>query len=204
LRATLEVALDRERPADRYRTALVECLEITRQTEGVVESLLSLARLDAGQVAVATTPIDLDQFVRDVLATVHARGDRAPARDHHRPAAITRTLDRDKLRVILANLIDNAVNVHEDRGHIRVELTNDTVRITNTGCTLDPDQLAHVFDRFWRADASRTASGHIGLGLALCKKLAELLPRHAHRRRLRRSLHHDAGAAVMRFFGSHA
>jgi len=175
LRATLEVALDRERPADRYRTALVECLAITRQTEGVVESLLSLARLDAGQVVIAATPIDLDQLVRDVLATVHTRATERHLEITTDLPPITRTLDRDKVRVIITNLVDNAVTYAEEGGHVRVELAGDVVRISNTGCTLDRDQIAHVFERFWRADASRTASGHVGLGLALCKKLADLL-----------------------------
>jgi two-component system sensor histidine kinase QseC len=175
LRAQIEVALDRERPADRYRAALVECLAITRQTEGVVEALLSLARLDSGQATVTAAPVDVDQLVRDVLAAAHARAKERELDIVTELEPITRSTDRDKLRVVIANLVDNAVAYADAGGEIHVALAGNVLRVSNTGCTLTADQVTRVFERFWRADASRTTNGHVGLGLPLCKKLVELL-----------------------------
>ena len=175
LRVILEVVLDRERPAERYRTALVECLTITRETEGVVETLLALARLDANQAAVATLPVDVDQLVRDVLAASHARAQARRLVVITELAAISRDTDRDKLRSVITNLVNNAVSYADDGGEVRVVLTSDRLVVSNTGCTLDPVLLPKVFERFWRADHARSSPGHVGLGLALCKKLMSLL-----------------------------
>jgi signal transduction histidine kinase len=174
LRATLELALDRERPADRYRAALAQSLAITLETERVVEALLSLARLDAGQAVAHAAPIDLDQLVRDVLphTMVRAAQRQIEVVTELEPVAVT--TDRDKLRLVLVNLLDNAVTYADAGGEIRVTLTGRVLRVANTGCTLDDGQAAQVFDRFWRADAAREG-GHVGIGLALCKKLVELL-----------------------------
>jgi two-component system, OmpR family, heavy metal sensor histidine kinase CusS len=174
LRATLELALDRERPADKYRAALVQSLAITLDTERVVEALLSLARLDAGQAVADATPIDLDQLVRDVVPSIATRAAERNIELVTELEPVTLTTDRDKVRLVLANLFDNAVTYADDGGEIRVTLIGTVLRVSNTGCTLGADQVAHVFDRFWRADKARE-TGHVGIGLALCKKLVELL-----------------------------
>lgn len=174
LRATLELALDRERPADRYRAALVQSLAITLETERVVEALLSLARLDAGQAVAHATPVDLDQLVRDVLPTIAARLAERKISLVTELEPVTLTTDRDKLRLVFVNLFDNAVTYVNEGGEIRVTLIGTVLRVSNTGCTLGVEQMAHVFDRFWRADKARE-TGHVGIGLALCKKLVELL-----------------------------
>jgi signal transduction histidine kinase len=176
LRATLELALDRERPAERYRVALEQSLAITHQTSRLVESLLSLARLDAGQTSIDATPIDVDQLVRDAVATVHSRAVEREIEVVTELEPVTLTTDHGKLRVVVTNLLDNAVTYADTGGEIRVTLMGGVLRVMNTGCALTTEQAAHVFDRFWRGDASREqAAGHVGIGLALCKKLVELL-----------------------------
>ena len=176
LRATMELALDRERPAERYRAALEQSLAITLQTSRVVESLLSLARLDAGQASLDASPIDVDQLVRDAIATIHSRALERGIQVVTELDAVTHTTDHDKLRVVVTNLLDNAVTYADAGGELRITLMGGVLRVTNTGCTLTTDQAAHVFDRFWRGDTSRPqAAGHVGIGLALCKKLVELL-----------------------------
>src|SRR5205085_12100562 len=73
LRATIELALDRERTPERYRSALADCLAICVQTERTVESLMSLARPDAGMVAATREDIAIDEVVREALAPHAAR-----------------------------------------------------------------------------------------------------------------------------------
>jgi signal transduction histidine kinase len=175
LRATIELALDRERPAERYRSALEQSLAITRETERLVESLLSLARLDAGQTGLHATPIDLDQLVRDALDKVHARAAERKLAVVTELQPVTLTSDRDKLRVVIANLLDNATTYADEGGEVRVTLTDSVLRVANTGCTLSPDEVGRVFERFWRADASRSSEGHSGIGMPLTQKLVELL-----------------------------
>lgn len=176
LRATIELALDRERPADRYRAALEQALAITHQTSRLVESLLSLARLDAGQTSIDAAPIDLDQLVRDAVATIHHRAVERGIQIVTELEPVTLTTDHGKLQVVVTNLLDNAVTYADTGGELRITLLGGILRVMNTGCTLTSEQAAHVFDRFWRGDAARElAEGHVGIGLALCKKLVELL-----------------------------
>ena len=176
LRATIEVSLTREdRPAEKYRTALVDCLAITRQTERLVETMLSLARLDAGSAAPATEPVELDELVREVLAQQAARADERQLTVVTELAPVTAPTDRDKLRLVVHNLVDNAISYADTGGTIRVALAGHTLRITNTGCTLPSADAPRVFERFWRGDAARSSGAHAGLGLALCKKLVALL-----------------------------
>jgi len=142
----------------------------------VVESLLSLARLDAGQASLDATPIDVDQLVRDAVATIHSRAVERGIQIVTELDAVTLTTDHDKLRIVVTNLLDNAVTYAGAGGELRITLIGGVLRVMNTGCTLTPEQAAHVFDRFWRRDTSRDqAAGHVGIGLALCKKLVELL-----------------------------
>ncbi|MEP6860498.1 MAG: ATP-binding protein [Deltaproteobacteria bacterium] len=175
LRATIELALDRERPAERYRSALEQSLAITRDTERLVESLLSLARLDAGQTGLHATPIDLDQLVRDGLDKVHACAAERKLAVVTELEAVTLTSDRDKLRIVIANLLDNATTYADEGGEVRVTLTGNMLRVSNTGCALSSEEVGHVFERFWRADAARSSEGHSGIGMPLTQKLVELL-----------------------------
>ncbi|HET9991758.1 MAG TPA: ATP-binding protein [Kofleriaceae bacterium] len=175
LRATLELALDRERPAERYRTALEQSLAITRETERLVESLLSLARLDAGQTALHAMPLDLDQLVRDALDKVHTRVTERGLTLVTELKPVTLTSDRDKLRVVIANLLDNATTYCDAGGEVRVTLSEAELRVSNTGCTLTPEEVGRVFERFWRGDVSRSPEGHTGIGMSLTQKLVELL-----------------------------
>ncbi len=175
LRATLELALDRERTPDRYRAALGDCLAICVQTARTVETLLSLARLDAGMVAAARTPVELDELVREAVVPHTARiADRRLVLETEL-AQVSRGTDRDKLRVVLDNVIENATTYVDEGGTIRIELTAARIVVSNTGCTMSDDDLSHVFDRFWRGDKARAAGTHGGVGLALCRKLVELL-----------------------------
>jgi len=88
--------------------------------------------------------------------------------------------DRAHLRLVLQNILGNAVTYADEGGRIRVESAahNGTTElaVTNTGSRLDSRDAARVFDRFWRGDDARVATGqHCGLGLSLCKTFVELL-----------------------------
>jgi signal transduction histidine kinase len=180
LRAAIELALARPREGDDYRRAFAECQEISRQMEAMVESLLLLARLDSGQVAPRGGTVDLGEALRGWWRSydeaARARGLRTSwTCDGTRAAA-----DRELLRLIAANLFDNAVSHAEEGGELAVScgVAEGRARfeVANGGCRLAPEQVERVFDRFWRGDAGRGATGrHCGLGLSLCRDLARVL-----------------------------
>lgn len=156
LRATIELALDRERSPERYREALEQSLAITRQTERMVESMLSLARLDAG-VTTSIEEVALDRLVAELAPDA-------------RVTPTTVRTDPTKLTILVTNLLDNARTY--TAGGVEVVVEDRTITITNPTTLTD---ATHVFERFWRGDAARTAGTHAGLGLAIAKKLADLL-----------------------------
>lgn len=164
LRSTIEVALGKERTPERYRDTLSECLAICAQTERTVEMLLALARLDGGATKHATEAFSLDGVVRDSAARI------ANIETTLVPTLVR--VDREQLRVVVDNLLDNAAAYRDAGTTIRVEVGAE-LTVTNACSGITAEQAAHVFERFWRADKARTI-GHAGLGLALCKKLVEL------------------------------
>lgn len=172
LRTTLEVSLDRERSADRYREAMQRCLAITIETERMATSLLSLARLDSGQAKVSVSAIDLDELVRACLAPFHAKlaQRRLELVTHLQPVTISS--DAEMLRVVLSNLFDNATSYATEGGTLTVTLSDRTIEVRNPSAPVELDQL---FERFWRGDPARTEGGHAGIGLPLVQKLVALL-----------------------------
>ncbi len=181
LQATLEVALARERESDAYRSAMADCLVICQQTQRMVDSLLCLARIEAGQAKVHAESLRLHEVLQECWRPL---ADRAHARGLHvewnvDPQLVLNT-DREKLRLILSNVLDNAVSYTNDAGHIRIEAASQDGRIelsvANTGSHLSQQEAEHVFEQFWRGDEARAATGvHCGLGLSLCRQLVDLL-----------------------------
>lgn len=181
LRARVELALTRQRSAEDYRAALDGALQIGLQMQRTVETLLHLARADAGQLELRREPLDLCQLVRACWVPLDAR---ARARQMHvewrlsGPAQVQS--DSEKLRLVVQNVLDNAVSHANEGGSIIVAVTRDNghadLTIVNTGNAIPPERIERVFERFWRGDAS--FDGHpsrCGLGLPLCKAIIERL-----------------------------
>jgi signal transduction histidine kinase len=181
IRAIAEVTLSRARDPGEYRQALGETLETIKALQGLVEKLLILARLEAGQRQpefrrVALKPL-LDQHWAQMRDRAESRGvtfwDRCPTE-----AVVS--ADASLLEVVLSNVLSNAVAYVPDGGRITVEAQRAGARcqlsIANSGCALNEGDVARVFDRFWRADAARSRSGlSCGLGLTVLRRAMEAM-----------------------------
>jgi two-component system OmpR family sensor kinase len=157
-----------ERPADLERSMA----GISRESERMsllVDDLLLLARLDEGR-PLAQERVRLDEVVREAI-------DAARAVDPQRPIGceVTETVvvgDHDRLRQVVDNLLAN-IRAHTPPAtpaHVRVVPNGElaTVEVADEGPGLDDEQLAHIFERFYRTDSSRArASGGVGLGLSI-------------------------------------
>jgi signal transduction histidine kinase len=178
LRTTLEVAAAKERDAPAYRAAIADATTLVRQTQSLVENLLTLARLDARQVELQTTEVVLRPFVDDCW---RAFQERAAARRltfaNQVGAQTTVTTDADKLRIVLNNLLANAADYTAERGSIAVREGSGGVvfEVIDSGPRIAEELLPRVFDRFSRGDASRAAGVHCGVGLALVSGICALL-----------------------------
>ncbi len=185
MRATLEVALTRVRDASEYQASLSDCLAISKNMQRMMDNLLALARLDARQMTFHCDRIQLAEAVNSCWRPFAARAlQRGIAFENSIPAEMTCQSDRECLSIVLANLLDNAVEYTNQSGQIwtTARHMDDSVQITvaNTGCRLTEEEISQVFDCFWRADSSRTETGvHCGLGLALVHKIIKALGGHA-------------------------
>jgi len=181
LRSTIDVALSKPRESDDYRLALGQCLAICKQAQALTENLLVLARLDSGLCRPRRETVALSALLRKAWSPL---ANRAASRQLN----VIWRLDSDAelftdtalLSLVLRNLLDNAVSYSDAGGRIEVASyhSNGTADVTiqNTTSGLATDLPDHVFDRFWRADASRTANGqHAGLGLSLCREATRAL-----------------------------
>lgn len=180
LQSTIEVCLSKPREPVEYREALDACLRICRQSHRMVEMLLELARIESGRVETRSEPVDLAQVIEQCWKPLAAPADAKQLRLHWEVAdAAVVVSDRDKLAAVIRNLLENAVT-HSDHGgwiHVHAD-THDggcQLRVENSTSQVSAEDLNHVFERFWRGDASRSETGHhFGLGLPLAARLTEL------------------------------
>ncbi|MBP7481327.1 MAG: HAMP domain-containing histidine kinase [Lacunisphaera sp.] len=170
-------ALLREQsPAD-YREALADCAQAAQRMKALIESLLDLARFDAGAKKIYREPCDLAQLARDCATQLQplVEAKRLRLDLDLQPAPC----NADPLRIaqVITNLLANAVHFTPPEGKIALHTNNrDGARfsIRDDGPGIAPDQQAHLFERFHRADSSRNrATGGTGLGLAICKAIMD-------------------------------
>ena len=176
-----EALLDEPDDAEARRQFLEIIQRHAARMERLVKDLLRLARLDAGQEAIELAPCDLDSLVRGLVRDVEPAATKKGQRltftiDPDVPQVVT---DGAKLHDVLHNLVENAVSYTPDGGSIavRIDRLDACVRIQvcDTGPGIPPEDLARVFERFYRVDKARARPGGTGLGLAIVKHLVQVL-----------------------------
>lgn len=181
IKTAIEVCRSQSRGPDEYRRVLDRCLIATERMHGMVESLLMIGRVESGELAVRCERFDLVPFLDDCWQSFAAgAAERGLKVDLNFGAESEVITDPELLRSILHNLFDNAVTYADDGGRVLINaaasVTGVRVEVANTGCTISKADVGKVFERFWRGDASRNATGlRCGLGLPLSRRLARAL-----------------------------
>ncbi len=145
----------------------------------LVKTLLELSVMEL-RAPLAWEPFDVADLVDSVLADFTPLLERAGIRlETEMPRQLRMHGDRDQIRRALINIFDNAVKYNTENGRIQVRVTGEQPRIhlsvSNTGPGIPKEDLARVFDTFYRVDKSRsTKSGGAGLGLAIVKRIVQL------------------------------
>lgn len=154
----------------------------------LVNQLLDIAKLEAGQMPVHATGGQLGLFIKDSIQAFQAEADRKfITLSLEEPATHTHYLfDKDKLEKILANLLSNAIKFTPEGGRVvcvadlqRIDgqdLEQLTLKVSDTGIGIDEAQQARVFERFYQADDTSTRNHEgTGIGLALVRELVVLM-----------------------------
>jgi two-component system phosphate regulon sensor histidine kinase PhoR len=180
IRGYVEALLDEPADADSTQKFLEIIARHTTRMERLVQDLLRLARLDARQEALELARCDVRQIFSGVIAdltpSIEAKGQHI-AIDVPLDAS---QVDGDpaKLHDIVRNLVENAVNYSPDGADVMLGAARVngkyTITVADSGPGIPQEDLARVFERFYRVDKSRSRPGGTGLGLAIVKHLVEL------------------------------
>lgn len=181
LLATLDVALRKPRSPDQYRTTLEDCRAIAKQLSQLVERIMTLANLDSGNARTAVARTDAADLAEGCAAVIRPLAEANNLTfDVMTRGPLELDTDPDKLREVLINLLHNAVEYNRPGG--RVELIGSrrnghiVLEVRDTGIGMPAEVRERIFERFYRADVSRHATGvHAGLGLAIVKEYVERL-----------------------------
>ena len=175
-----QYALRRPRRHEELVESLEKILRESRRTAALIDDLLVLARGDAGRETMELAVLDARTLVRDAAEQATAMGATHGVR-------VTVDVDAGELPVranevtlrrLLLILVDNAVKFTPEGGTVTLRAASDdgtvAISVADTGVGIAADDLAHIFERFWRADKvrSREVSG-AGLGLPIAKQIAE-------------------------------
>lgn len=175
LRAVGEVALrQRDNPAA-LRETIGSMLEEAQRLNDLVESLLTLARMESGKVAIRPEQVRVAELVaevRDSLSVLAA--EKQQSVELMNDDALEVTADRVLLRQALMNIIHNAVRYSPAETRITIRTrrrdSNAVIEVTDQGPGIAPEHHAKMFERFYRVDKARSrAEGGHGLGLAIAK-----------------------------------
>jgi heavy metal sensor kinase len=179
LRGEAEVALLEAHTVEEYQHVLASQLEEFDKLSQMVNQLLVLARAEAGEIHWTEQSVDLS-----VLATSLAEQMEpiATAKNVHLEVSVNQGVvvrgDSNWLERLILNLLDNAVKFTEDGGKVLVRLSSENeqavLRVEDTGVGIPAEAIPRVFERFFRAEPSRSKNVEgVGLGLALAKWIVE-------------------------------
>ena len=173
-----QTTLARERGAAEYRESIAVCLDAAQQMRRLAESLLQLARFDAGQEPIRRGHVDLAENARVCVGRIAPLAEERGIKIHCDLGPAETLGDADRLGQLITNLLTNAIHYNKPNGEIQVSTRSENggtvLTVTDSGQGIAAEAVPHVFERFYRADKSRSrAEGRSGLGLAICKAIVD-------------------------------
>ncbi len=173
-----QTALSRERNSTEYRETVEACQRAAQRMRRLTESLLELARFDAGQESIKRLPFDLSRVARDCIEQIRPLAEERGVRIIAELPALECEGDSERLAQVITNLLTNAIQHNPGGCEVRVSGRNENgtvlLGVTDSGRGIPESDLPHVFERFYRADKSRSGSSvNAGLGLAISKAIVE-------------------------------
>ena len=172
-----QTALQRERDAANYKQTVEACQRAAQRMRRLIESLLALARFDAGQEVLKRLRFDLAQVAGDCVEQVQPLAEERGVKVRIEAAPLKITGDSERLAQVITNLLTNAIQYNRPQGEVCLKLVAQNglavLTVADTGQGIATAELPRLFGRFYRADKSRTGAGNAGLGLAISKAIVE-------------------------------
>lgn len=173
MRTQGEYALSRDTLEEKDE-AIARMLDKSEEMRALVDQLLLIARLDAGQTPMEDG-IDLAALMEEIALDMEPVAEERNIRLETQLQAVQVRGNRALIMRAVVNLADNAIRYGHEGGYVCMALTREAdeavICVTDDGAGMDEEALAHVFERFWRGDSARTTPG-TGIGLAIVQAAA--------------------------------
>ena len=179
LKGETQVILRRQRTASEYEALLKSNLEEIDGLVGMIDGLLILARCEGGETKLTREPVRLDEVVRSVAESLQSIAREKEIELRIKTEALDITGDANLLERLTSNLIMNALVYTPRQGIVsaRVERVNSSANliVEDSGCGIAPDDLPHIFDRFYRSSRARAMHPNgSGIGLSVANAIVKL------------------------------
>ena len=172
----------KENPGERSESSFNMIIRNGQNLLGLVNKMLNLSKLESGKMKLELVRDDVIVFLRSLVSSFSSLVEQKEIQLHFLPEIneLVTPYDPDKLQQIISNLITNAYKFTPEGGNVylMVKVENEAlvIRVKDTGRGIAPEDIGHIFDRFYQVDAGTTRQFEgTGIGLALTKELVALL-----------------------------
>jgi signal transduction histidine kinase len=174
LRGLAERALE-SGDANAQREALVTCLEESDRILAMLDTLMDISEAETGTMRLSRTDAPLDGLVRQVVSVYEdVAEEKGITLTADAEPGLAVSADRDRLRQVLANLLDNAIKYTPAGGRVEIRARRQgpdvSIEVADTGIGISAHDLPRIWERLYRGDQSRTERG-LGLGLSLVRAI---------------------------------
>jgi len=159
------------------RDTIGSALEETQRLTKIVENLLAISRLEAGEARKQLERLDFAELARSTAEQMRLLAEEKQIHlDCNGAERVEVDADPARLKQVVVNLLDNAIKYTPEKGKVSVCVTKQDSRavleVADTGIGISADDLPHIFDRFYRADKARSRQmGGTGLGLSIVRSI---------------------------------
>lgn len=179
-----ELLVRPELPTEKYGELIGMIQRESHRLSKMTRDFLDFARLESGRLSLAKMPVDLNTIIQDVVhITEPQAAERGITIKTRLLSALPESEDRlqligdsDRLKQVLLNLVSNAVKYNRQDGKIVIETAvsdkNVSIGVSDTGAGIEPEDLEHLFERFYRIPGSEGAEGS-GLGLSVAQTIVQ-------------------------------
>jgi signal transduction histidine kinase len=177
LRGTAELALQPGTDNEGVREALADCVEESERVLEMLNTLMDITEAESGTMKLQKEKVDLCQLVREVIELYeYVADERKVTVRADLPPVCEAEVDRNRIRQVFANLLDNAIKYTPANGRVTISVQDDlqraVVRFRDTGVGIPAAEQDKIWTRLYRGDKSRSERG-LGLGLSLVKAIVE-------------------------------
>lgn len=177
IRGAAEVTLTTSHSMGEYENMAASIIEECDRLLSMINTMLMISKTEAGVDKPSLEDVDISKLLMDTCELfLPGAEDKGISLSYNAPDAIHLNGDVRMIQRMLSNLLDNAIKYTSSGGKIDVALAQNSsgtvlISVSDTGIGISPEELPHIFERFYRGDQSRSTSG-IGLGLSLSMAIA--------------------------------